>query len=175
MELYRLSLVHDVYRMVSHDEISASQGCRALRRIHKQASQHSLFLVQRGPFGFWSRTRTTVQEWHLICSFHSKPSRDRADETQTKGYSKFTLICAATVASACAARVAFSGSFIDILMSAALGALLAIVGFTAAERNNLISNVFEIGMAGFLSFVAVSLPSSSPVAVAAVVEEGLAI
>jgi uncharacterized membrane protein YjjP (DUF1212 family) len=30
--------VHDVYRKVVHDEISVSQGSRALRRITKEAS-----------------------------------------------------------------------------------------------------------------------------------------
>ncbi|OCF40184.1 hypothetical protein I317_06009 [Kwoniella heveanensis CBS 569] len=106
LELYRLSLVHEVYRRVVHDEISASQGCRVLRRIEK---------------------RTTP-------------------------YSRFCLILAAAVASATSARVAFSGSFIDILMSGALGSLLAIVQFTIAERNKLVANIFEIGMAGILSF-----------------------
>lgn len=35
LDLYRLSLVHKVYRRVARDEISVSQGSRALRRITK--------------------------------------------------------------------------------------------------------------------------------------------
>ncbi|WWC95229.1 hypothetical protein V866_002087 [Kwoniella sp. B9012] len=108
LELYRLSLVHEVYRKVVHDEISASQGCRVLRRI----------------------------------------------EHRTVPYSRWTLILAAAIASAASAKVAFSGSFIDILMSGALGSMLAITQFTIAEKNKLVSNIFEIAMAGILSFVA---------------------
>ncbi|WVR08358.1 hypothetical protein IAU60_005413 [Kwoniella sp. DSM 27419] len=114
LELYRLSLVHEVYRKVVHDQISASQGCRVLRRIEKR----------------------------------------------TVPYSRLHLIIAATVASATAARVAFAGSFIDILMSGALGSTLAIVQFTIAEKNRLVSNMFEIGMAGFISFASRGLGSS---------------
>ncbi|WRT69350.1 uncharacterized protein IL334_006334 [Kwoniella shivajii] len=114
LELYRLSLVHEVYRKVVHDEISASQGCRVLRRI----------------------------------------------ERRTVPYSRLSLILAAAVASATSARVAFSGSFIDILMSGALGSMLAVVQFTIAEKNKLVSNIFEIGMAGILSFAARGLGAS---------------
>nr|XP_018260617.1 uncharacterized protein I303_07543 [Kwoniella dejecticola CBS 10117]OBR82775.1 hypothetical protein I303_07543 [Kwoniella dejecticola CBS 10117] len=114
LELYRLSLVHEVYRKVVHDEISASQGCRVLRRI----------------------------------------------EHRTVPYSRWALILAAAVASATSARVAFSGSFIDILMSGVLGSMLAIVQFTIAEKNKLVSNIFEIAMAGILSFVARGLGAS---------------
>jgi len=65
----------------------------------------------------------------------------------------------AAVASATAARVAFAGSFVDILMSGVLGSILAIVQFTIAGRHRLLSNIFEIGMAGILAFFAVcSLP-----------------
>jgi uncharacterized membrane protein YjjP (DUF1212 family) len=62
----------------------------------------------------------------------------------------------AALASGTSARVAFSGSFIDMLMAGTLGAVLAIVHFTVAQKHRLISNIFEIGMAGFLSFFAVS-------------------
>lgn len=61
------------------------------------------------------------------------------------------------VASACAARVAFSGSFIDICASAVLGAMLALVNFTLASKHRRISNVWEIVTAGFISFFAVGL------------------
>ncbi|WWC93162.1 uncharacterized protein L201_008130 [Kwoniella dendrophila CBS 6074] len=114
LELYRLSLIHEVYRKVVHDEISASQGCRVLRRI----------------------------------------------EHRTVPYSRWSLILAAAVASATASRVAFSGSFIDILMSGALGSMLAIVQFTIAQKNKLVSNIFEIAMAGILSFIARGLGAS---------------
>ncbi|OXG15955.1 hypothetical protein C349_05118 [Cryptococcus neoformans var. grubii Br795] len=114
LELYRLSLVHEVYRRVTHDKISASQGRRALKRIGRE----------------------------------------------TVPYSRLSLILTASVASAISARVAFSGSFIDILMSGALGALFTIVQFTVSKENRVFSNIFEIGMAGILSFVARGLGSS---------------
>lgn len=114
LELYRLSLVHEVYRRVTHDKISASQGRRALKRIGRE----------------------------------------------TLPYSRLTLILTAAVASAISARVAFSGSFIDILMSGALGALFTLVQFTVSKENRVFSNIFEIGMAGILSFVARGLASS---------------
>lgn len=65
------------------------------------------------------------------------------------------LILVAAVASATASRVAFAGSFVDILMSGVLGSILAIVQFTIAGRHRLLSNIFEIGMAGILAFFAV--------------------
>nr|KIR47402.1 hypothetical protein I312_03163 [Cryptococcus bacillisporus CA1280] len=111
LELYRLSLVHEVYRRVTHDKISASQGRRALKRIGRE----------------------------------------------TVPYSRLTLILTGSVASAMSSRVAFSGSFVDILMSGALGALFTIVQFTISKENRVLSNIFEIGMAGILSFVAASI------------------
>lgn len=36
LDLYRLSLVHQVYRAVAHDEISVVTGGRALRRIMRE-------------------------------------------------------------------------------------------------------------------------------------------
>lgn len=74
---------------------------------------------------------------------------------QTVPYSRLTLILTGSVASAISSRVAFSGSFVDILMSGALGALFTIVQFTISKGNRVLSNIFEIGMAGILSFVAV--------------------
>ncbi|KAL7419421.1 pheromone-regulated protein prm10 [Cryptotrichosporon argae] len=73
---------------------------------------------------------------------------------KTTSYSRLTLIITAAFASGLSARFAFSGSFIDMLMAGALGSILAIVQFVAAERHQLISNVFEIGIAGIISFVA---------------------
>lgn len=64
------------------------------------------------------------------------------------------------MASGTAARVAFSGSFVDILMSGVLGSFLAIIQFGIAGRHQLLSNIFEIGVAGVLSFLAVSLSPS---------------
>jgi len=40
-------------------------------------------------------------------------------------------------------------------MSGILGSILAIVQFTIAGRHRLLSNIFEIGMAGILAFFAV--------------------
>lgn len=71
------------------------------------------------------------------------------------------LILIAALASGTAARVAFSGSFVDMLMSGVLGSLLAIMQFAIVGRHKLLSNIFEIGVAGVLSFFAVShLPLS---------------
>lgn len=67
------------------------------------------------------------------------------------------LILVAAVASGTAARVAFAGSFVDILMAGVLGSFLAIIQFAIAGRHQLLSNIFEIGVAGVLSFLAVSL------------------
>lgn len=39
LDLYRLSLIHKVYRKVVHDEISVRQGSRAVKRIVKEVSQ----------------------------------------------------------------------------------------------------------------------------------------
>jgi uncharacterized membrane protein YjjP (DUF1212 family) len=118
-----LSLLHQVYRKVVRDEISASQGCRVLRRIERQVS-------------------------------HLNYMRTGADG-QTIPYPVWVLILVAAVASATASRVAFAGSFVDILMSGVLGSILAIVQFTIAGRHRLLSNIFEIGMAGILAFFAV--------------------
>jgi hypothetical protein len=41
-------------------------------------------------------------------------------------------------------------------MSGVLGSILAVVQFSIAGRHLLLSNIFEIGMAGILSFLAVS-------------------
>lgn len=76
---------------------------------------------------------------------------------QTIPYPVAVLVLTAAVASGTASRVAFSGSFVDILMSAVLGSILAVVQFTIAGKHRLLSNIFEIGMAGFLSFLAVSV------------------
>ena len=46
-------------------------------------------------------------------------------------------------------------------MSGVLGSILAIVQFGIAGRHRLLSNIFEIGMAGILSFLAVCLISCS--------------
>ncbi|WVQ74265.1 hypothetical protein IAR50_003862 [Cryptococcus sp. DSM 104548] len=114
LELYRLSLVHEVYRRVTHDAISASQGSRVLRRI----------------------------------------------ENKTLPYSRLTLLATAAVACAVSARVAFSGSFIDMLMAGVLGSIFTIVQFTVSRENRVFSNIFEIGMAGILSFAARGLGAS---------------
>lgn len=81
-----------------------------------------------------------------------------ADTRQTIPYPVAVLILIAAVASGTASRVAFSGSFVDILMSGVLGSLLAIMQFAIVGRHQLLSNIFEIGVAGVLSFLAVSHP-----------------
>ncbi|ODN73284.1 hypothetical protein, variant [Cryptococcus amylolentus CBS 6039] len=114
LELYRLSLVHEVYRRVTHDAISAGQGSRVLKRI----------------------------------------------ENKTLPYSRLSLLATAAVASGVAARVAFSGSFIDMLMSGVLGTIFTTVQFMVSRENRVFSNIFEIGMAGILSFIARGLGAS---------------
>lgn len=50
-------------------------------------------------------------------------------------------------------------------MSGVLGSILATVQFTIAGRHRLLSNIFEIGMAGILAFFAVcSLPRTGSLA-----------
>lgn len=58
--------------------------------------------------------------------------------------------------SAGASTVAFSGSFVDILMSAVLSLLLAWVQLFLTARQRVVTNIFEIGTAGIISFLAVS-------------------
>lgn len=107
LDLYRLSLVHKVYRRVARDEISVSQGSRALRRITKGSKPY---------------------HWSI-------------------------LLLAGAISSAGASAVAFSGSFVDMLMSAALGTLLAFVILFVMGRHRIVSNIFEIGTAGLIAFI----------------------
>lgn len=83
------------------------------------------------------------------------------------------LVFAGAVTSATAARVAFSGSFLDICASAVLGALLALVNFTLAAKHKRISNIWEIVTAGFISFFAVSLAALSEMSPTDLVQRGL--
>ncbi len=53
--------------------------------------------------------------------------------------------------------VAFSGSFVDMLMSAVLGTFLGFVMLFVVGKGKTATNIFEIGTAGFLAFVAVSI------------------
>lgn len=114
LELYRLSLVHDVYRKVVHDEISVSQGSRALRRITKEF----------------------------------------------KPYPRYVLLIASAMIAATGSAVAFSGSFVDMLMSAVLGTFLGFVMLFVVGKGKTATNIFEIGTAGFLAFVARGLGAS---------------
>lgn len=59
--------------------------------------------------------------------------------------------------SAGASAVAFSGSFVDVLMSAVLSLLLAWVQLFLTARQRVVTNIFEIGTAGIIAFLAVSL------------------
>lgn len=50
LDLYRLSLVHKVYRLVLHDHISVSSGARALRRILKETRSYHWFILMSAGF-----------------------------------------------------------------------------------------------------------------------------
>ncbi|TBU25246.1 hypothetical protein BD311DRAFT_780441 [Dichomitus squalens] len=69
---------------------------------------------------------------------------------------QIVLIGGACSASICS--VSFNGSFIDSLVSFPLGCLLILIQFFAA-RNELYSNIFEITVATFFSFIAAALSS----------------
>lgn len=74
-------------------------------------------------------------------------------------YSFTQLILIGAMCSASICTVSFSGSFIDALVSAPLGALLVTVQLLS-PRNELYGNVFEITIATVMSFVSAALAST---------------
>lgn len=72
-------------------------------------------------------------------------------------FAQLTLIGGMCSASICS--VSFSGSFVDCLASAPLGALLVAVQLIGV-RNELYANVFEITIATLLSFLSAALAST---------------
>ena len=58
--------------------------------------------------------------------------------------------------------MAFSGSFVDVLMSAVLSLILSWVQLFLTARQRVVTNIFEIGTAGVISFLAVSPPGLDP-------------
>lgn len=62
--------------------------------------------------------------------------------------------------SATAAKVAFAGSFIDMLMAGVLGTFLAFVQLYISSTHRIVTNIFEIGTSGLISFVARGLGGS---------------
>jgi hypothetical protein len=60
------------------------------------------------------------------------------------------------LASACGSIVAFSGSFVDGLMSGAVGLILNGTLVGVLGRHKVMSNIFELTAAGLIAFVAVS-------------------
>jgi hypothetical protein len=59
--------------------------------------------------------------------------------------------------SACGSIVAFSGSFVDGLVSGAVGLILNGVILGLLSRHKVMSNIFELTAAGVIAFIAVSL------------------
>jgi len=74
-------------------------------------------------------------------------------------YNFIQLILIGGMCSASICSVSFSGSFIDSLASAPLGALLVAVQLLC-PRNELYGNVFEITIATLMSFVSAALAST---------------
>lgn len=74
-------------------------------------------------------------------------------------YNFIQLILIGGMCSASICSVSFSGSFIDSLASAPLGALLVAVQLLS-PRNELYGNVFEITIATLISFVSAALAST---------------
>ncbi|KAG8893840.1 hypothetical protein FRB99_001675 [Tulasnella sp. 403] len=68
-----------------------------------------------------------------------------------------SVLCAACTALIC--PLAFGGSFLDMLISGAEGALLCYLQFGVASKNAMYSNVFEISIAIIMSFIARALSS----------------
>ncbi|KAJ9122660.1 hypothetical protein QFC24_004088 [Naganishia onofrii] len=62
--------------------------------------------------------------------------------------------------SAGASAVAFSGSFVDMIMAAILSLLLAWVQLFLTARQRVVTNIFEIGTAGIIAFLARALGST---------------
>jgi uncharacterized membrane protein YjjP (DUF1212 family) len=58
--------------------------------------------------------------------------------------------------SACGSIVAFKGSFVDGLVSGAVGLILNGVLIGLISRHKVMSNIFELTAAGVIAFVAVS-------------------
>jgi uncharacterized membrane protein YjjP (DUF1212 family) len=121
-------LVHDVYRKVVHDEISVSQGSRALRRITKEVGIN----------------QESIQALDLTVILQFKP------------YPRYVLLIASAMIAATGSAVAFSGSVVDMLMSAVLGSFLGFVMLYVVGRGRTATNIFEIGTAGLIAFLAVS-------------------
>ncbi|EGN92570.1 hypothetical protein SERLA73DRAFT_65511, partial [Serpula lacrymans var. lacrymans S7.3] len=74
-------------------------------------------------------------------------------------YNRVQLVLIGGMCSAAICSVSFSGSFIDCLVVAPLGALLVGVQLLSV-RNELYSNIFEITIATLLSFVSAGLAST---------------
>jgi hypothetical protein len=59
-------------------------------------------------------------------------------------WGNWTLVAFGAACSTCIGIAAFNASFIDLLVSAALGALLVAVQVFIAARSDILSSVFEI-------------------------------
>ncbi|BEJ17507.1 hypothetical protein CspHIS471_0609080 [Cutaneotrichosporon sp. HIS471] len=87
-------------------------------------------------------------------------------------YSGWQIVIISMMCSAFIAVPAFNASFIDALMCAALGGLLALVQMLAA-MNDMFSNVFEIVIATLISFVAAVLSDTNKFCYTALVSGGV--
>ncbi|OBZ72872.1 hypothetical protein A0H81_06707 [Grifola frondosa] len=75
-------------------------------------------------------------------------------------YKNWQIVLIGGFCSASICSVSFNGSFIDSLISFPLGCILIVIQLFAA-RNELYSNVFEITVATFFSFISAALASSN--------------
>jgi len=76
---------------------------------------------------------------------------------QSRSYHWTILMTAGFFISACGSIVAFSGSFVDGLVSGAVGLILNGVIIGLLSRHKVMSNIFELTAAGVIAFIAVSL------------------
>ncbi|BEI86696.1 hypothetical protein CcaverHIS002_0700420 [Cutaneotrichosporon cavernicola] len=87
-------------------------------------------------------------------------------------YSGWQIVIISMMCSAFIAVPAFNASFIDALICAALGGILALVQMLAA-MNDMFSNVFEIVIATLISFVAAVLSDTNKFCYTALVSGGV--
>lgn len=113
--------------------------------------------------------------WNVV---HDRVSVDEASKdldtlmTSKPLYSSWQIVLISMCCSAFIVVPSFYGSFIDALMCAVLGGLLALVQIVAA-KNDMFSNVFEIVIATLISFIAAVLSDTNKFCYTALVSGGV--
>ncbi|CAK9784668.1 DUF1212-domain-containing protein [Cutaneotrichosporon oleaginosum] len=113
--------------------------------------------------------------WNVV---HDRCSVDDASRdldglmTSKPLYSRWQTVVISMMCSAFIVVPAFYGSFIDALMCAVLGGLLAVVQMLAV-MNDMFSNVFEIVIATLISFIAAVLSDTNKFCYTALVSGGV--